>query len=141
MRHYLRQEPGAVTPLAGIRGGGRGRLRFLLRHVVRIVGSTILFSLKVIHAWEYSTTNNLPYKGKVFAASFDFSQAILDEILQRASPETSDIIRQELQNDPSTPRTIKLPTSITFGVRTRLGKLHSVEKEQFVPLVIHALLK
>ena len=39
MRHYLRQEPSAVIPLAGICGGGRGKPRFLLRLSLGIVGS------------------------------------------------------------------------------------------------------
>lgn len=99
-----------------------------------------LYSLTVLGCGQFSTMVDMPYDGKIFALSLDFDQAFLRNLLSRAAPETARTILDELHDDPDSPRTIELPAAIAFGVRARLGKLQSVEKEQFIPLVAQELL-
>ena len=98
-----------------------------------------LYSLSVLGDGQYSTMVDWPYQGKVFALSLDFNQTILDDILRQAPPDTAEHIRNAIRNVRSA-STIEIEKYFSFGVRARLGKLQSVEKEQFIPLVAQEIL-
>ena len=99
-----------------------------------------LYSLTVLSPGEFSTMVDWPYQGKVFALSLDFNQAILDDILRQAPPDTAEDIRNAIQN-ARIGSTIDFNDPVSFGVRARLGKLQSAEKEQFIPLVAQEILR
>lgn len=99
-----------------------------------------LYSLTVLGLGEYSTMVEVPFDRKVYALSLDFNQKHLDHIVDKATPEMTAFIRDELDRDPSTPRTIDFEDAIVFGVRARLGELQRGQYESFVPLVAQEIL-
>ena len=99
-----------------------------------------LFSLTVLGLGQYSTMVELPYEGQLHAFSLDFNQEQLGQILSKASPHLTALLRAELTRDPASPRTIDFEGEVSFGVRTRLGQLQKVQRESFVPLVAQEIL-
>ena len=94
-----------------------------------------LYSFSILGDGMYSTMVDMPYAGEPHALSLDFNQSQLDEILSLGDVDIARFVRQELDRDPFTLRTIDLPQAILFPVRARLGKLQRVAQESFVPLV------
>lgn len=92
------------------------------------------YSISIIGPMQYSTMVDMPYEGKIFALSLDFDQPILEAILN-ASPTIAKEVYAALASDPASPRTIELQGFIACGIRARLGKIQSVAKEQFIPLI------
>lgn len=99
-----------------------------------------LYSLTVLGLGQYSTMVEVPFAGKLHALSLDFNQKQLDQMLDKATPETAVFIRGELTRAPSTPRTIDFEGEIVFGVRARLGELQRGQYESFVPIVAQEIL-
>ena len=99
-----------------------------------------LSSLTVIGHVQYSTTVEIPYAGELHALSLDFDQRQLDQILAKASPALSTLIRLELGLDPVSPRTIDFEGEIVFTVRARLGGIQKAQREMFVPLIVQEIL-
>jgi hypothetical protein len=99
-----------------------------------------LYSLTVLGRGEYSTMVEMPFGGKVYAMSLDFSQNHLDKILSKAPQNISRYLNSALLRDPDTPRTIDFEGEVVFGVRARLGEMQRVQKESFVPFVAQEIM-
>jgi hypothetical protein len=82
----------------------------------------------------------IPFDGKIYAMSLDFSQHHLDRILRKATQDISRDLNRELSKNPNTPRTIDFEGEIIFDVRARLGELQQVQKESFVPFVAEEIM-
>ena len=89
---------------------------------------------------QYSTMVDFSWKGEVSALSLEFSQRRLKQILSKASPELSGFIRDQISRDLCSPRTIDFDGEVAFAVRARLGQLHVIQRESFVPLVAQEIL-
>jgi hypothetical protein len=99
-----------------------------------------LYSLTVLGRGEYSTMVEMPFDGKGYAMSLDFSQHHLDKILSKGTKNISLHLKSELSRDPSTPRSIELDGEVVFDVRARLGELQRAQKESFVPFVAQEIM-
>ncbi len=99
-----------------------------------------LYHLSISSEGEYSTLVELPYEGELHALSLDFDDAAMAQIMALAPDAVYQRVRSEIQRDPSTPRTVELPSGTTFSVRARLGKLQTTPSESFVPLVVQEVL-
>ena len=99
-----------------------------------------LFNIDVLGRGQYSTMNELPYKGQLHALSLDFNQTHLDQILLKATPQIRQYVENEIFNDPDTARTIDFEGEITIGVRVRLGQIQKVARASFAPLVVQEIL-
>jgi hypothetical protein len=84
----------------------------------------------------YCTTIIQPLDGNLYCATFDFGDAILTEILARATIETEAAILSSLSKDRESIRQIPLLTPINTGVVAVLGNLEQGMNETFIPLQI-----
>lgn len=98
-----------------------------------------LYSLSVLGPRRYSTMVELPYAGEMHALSLDFDDTHLAIILSKAPEQLRAFLTAQLTADPATPRTIHFEGEVSFRVRARLGKIQTVERERFVPLVAHEI--
>jgi hypothetical protein len=99
-----------------------------------------MFSLTVLGEGEYSTMVEVPFDNQVYAISLDFKKTILEKILSKSPNDISIFLKNELERDPFTQRTIELEGRIVFGVRAHLGELQRAQFESFVPLVAQEIL-
>ena len=99
-----------------------------------------LFSLTILSRSYYSTVVDTPYDGVLHALSLDFDHYQLERILSKADPRVAALLCAELSCDPTSPRSIDLERCVVFGVRARLGRLQTAEREQFVPLIAQEIL-
>lgn len=99
-----------------------------------------LYSLTVLGPGQYSTMVEMPYIGEMHALSLDFDEAHLARILSKAAEQLRAHITSQLTADPATPRTIDFDGAVSFGVRARLGKIQTVQRESFVPLVAQEIM-
>jgi hypothetical protein len=99
-----------------------------------------LYSLSVLGPGEYSTMVEMPYAGEMHALSLDFDETHLARILAKAPEQLRASLIAQLAADPATPHTIDFEGEVSFGVRARLGKIQTVQRESFVPLVAQEIL-
>jgi hypothetical protein len=97
-----------------------------------------LFSLDLLAPGSYSTTVDRVYDGVRHALSLDFDHFQFEKILAKA--DRSGAARLIAQLSPYTSCGSTLERPVVFGVRARLGRLQTVEKEQFVPLIAQEIL-
>jgi hypothetical protein len=102
--------------------------------------SFTLYSLTVLGREQYSTMVEMPFDGELCALSLDFNQTQLDKILSVSPNNISAFLKNELLNDPATPRAIDFDGEVVFGVRARLGELQKGQHESFVPLVAQEIM-
>lgn len=110
------------------------------REVDQFFYSFRLYNLTILGRGHYSTMADAPLSGELHAFSLDFNQTQLERILLNGPREVVAQIRQELQRDPTTARTIELDGEVVFGVRARLGDIQKVQHEIFVPLVAQEII-
>jgi hypothetical protein len=84
----------------------------------------------------YCATSVQPLDGNLYCATFDFGDAILTEILARATRETESALLSSLSKDRESIRLIPLLTPINTGVVAVLGNLEQGMHETFIPLQI-----
>jgi len=99
-----------------------------------------LYSLSVLGLGQYSTMVEMPYVGEMHALSLDFDETHLARILSKAPKQLRAYITAQLAADPATPRTIDFDGEVSFGVRARLGKIQTVQRGSFVPLVVQEIM-
>lgn len=99
-----------------------------------------LYSLTILGRGQYSTVVDTPLFGELHALSLDFNQPQLERILSNGRQEVVAQIRQKLQRDSSTPRTIDFQGGVAFGVRARLGEIQKAQHESFIPLVAQEII-
>lgn len=99
-----------------------------------------LYSLTVLGRGQYSTMVDMPWNGELYALSLDFNQDQYEKIILKAPSQIAIFLKSEIENDPSSARTIDFEGEVTFGVRARLGKLQEGQYESFVPMVAQEIL-
>ncbi|MGD9848058.1 MAG: hypothetical protein AB7T15_03110 [Desulfuromonas sp.] len=99
-----------------------------------------LFSVTVLGRGQYSTMVEDYIGSELHALSLDFNQEQLEQILAKGESNMVQWLRDDLDADPTSQRTIELAGVITFGVRARLGTLQKGAYESFVPLVVQEIL-
>jgi hypothetical protein len=108
--------------------------------VVHYFSDFRLYSLTILGSDQYSTMVEIPHGGETYALSLDFNKDQLNQILKKANNDIVTVITSELERDPTTPRTIDFEGFVSFAVRARLGRIQTVTRESFVPLVAQEVL-
>ncbi len=93
-------------------------------------------ALQIISEGRYCATRVQAVNGKEYCATFDFDDDVLIEIMRRASVETLDTVTESIEHDPSSTRSIPLPSPVNVGISAILGELQQGLHDVFIPLVI-----
>ena len=93
-----------------------------------------MYDFGILGLGKFTTTVDHDHEEVVHAASFDFGVPELEKILEHVPTYIGYWLI--LQADDPTPRSVRLPEPISFGVVARLGNPQHAPKEVFVPLII-----
>lgn len=70
------------------------------------------------------------------AVSFDFPSPLLDAVIGLAPDTTRRFIRDNLASASHYPHKIQIYQPFSIGIEAKLGELVTVEREQFVPMIV-----
>lgn len=96
--------------------------------------------ITVISHGAYTMTNNILWVGTEYAVSHDFDNDMLEAMLLKMPPHVARHLKDELERDPYTQRTIELPQRVEIPLSAKLGELQVVAREEFIPFIVQQIL-